>query len=574
MHVVVFHGAGSGTYDLTWEQEQVCLWMENSAPHIAHMNLGLLIELERPTTVEDVQLALQTLIERHEALRSRLLVTEAGRYQQVVCATGSLPIDVHPCTDWGEPQHILQELKSLPFTVFEWPLRIALIIMKGAVTAIAICVSHIASDGWGMKVISRDIKEFLSSTPEQREAISKASPRPLIQPREQAAAERSRTGSSNRRAQKIWSNGMAHFPNDRFPVAVKEPEAPRFPQVTMESRTAARDLETISARYDVSPHAVVIGALSLLLSELSGLPVASFRLFCANRTTKESQNSVGTFFQIVPVTIDVSDLSFRAVVQAAWKASLDVQRVGARDPRLLSQLTESVSAERGVAADLECFINLHGDSEFFSVYGGDSTANKDVDSTRFHIDGGIEVWEPGKFYVDVFRISERLVISFWVDTALFSREQIIGFLKQLELIISRVAVSDEHLTTRKILEDLSVASGIERQDGLTRVDGCWVDLDEIQSLLVDTLSPRAVQVFLKEEDTGRTSLTAYLVTESGTVTPADAHGILLSKIEKRRFVMTPHWYVMCETAPSLPASQDDWTQQKVISQGSGRPGTE
>ncbi|MFD9433588.1 condensation domain-containing protein [Streptomyces sp. NPDC060002] len=574
--LVEFSTATSGVADLTWGQDQVCRWMENSAPYTEHMNLDVLIECEAGTrtTLDDVREALRVVIERHESLRTRLNVWEDGSYRQFVCASGRVPVRVHHCATHEATGVVLEELRRLPFTVFEWPLRVAVVTVSGVVSGVALCLSHVATDGWGVKVIAGDLRELLSAAPEERDALSAGPPRPLLQPREHAAAQRRAGGRSAVRAEAFWTAQLSRFPNDRFPLPLRTPESPRFPKITMRSPAAARALAEAAARHGTTVNAVLTGALAVLVSALSGLEDATFRLFCANRTSAESRNSVGTFFQIIPVALTVADLPFRDIAHAAWQASLRAYRVGERDPRRLDLLTESVASARGVDLDLECFLNIHG-------YGGQGDGKAltalETEATRltaFDDDGGFDEWEPGKFYVDVWRVSGCFEVTLSADTALFSRDRLTGFLSCLEEVLLRAAARDAP-RPKDLVRGAEALAGLRRREDLVLVDGCWVDPAEVQALLTQILSPRTAQVFIETGPTGRPSLTAYLVPRQPQKpqkppSPPEVHRLLLAALPGHRFVMTPHRYVVCAAGPDAPATVEEWRRYEVLSEGPGR----
>lgn len=570
--LVEFSAGTSGASDLTWGQEQVCLWMENSAPYIEHMNLDALIECETGTTgttLDDVREALRVVIERHESLRTRLNVQNDGTYRQFVCASGRTPVQIHHCAAREASEAVLEELRRLPFTVFEWPLRVAVITVSGVVSSVALCLSHVATDGWGIEVIAGDIRELLAATPEEREALSARPPRPLLQPREHAAAQRRAGGRSEARAEAFWTAQLSRFPNDRFPLPLRTPETPRFPKITMRSHVAARALAEAAERHGTTVNAVLTGALAVLVSAISELEDATFRLFCANRTSPESRNSVGTFFQTIPVAVTVADLPFRDIAHAAWQASLRAYRVGERDPRWLDRLTESVASARGVDLDLECFLNIHGygSEGYREAPMAEETAHE---LTAFHDDGGIEEWEPGKFYVDVWRVSGYLEVTLSADTALFSRDRLTGFLACLETIFLRAAAGDAP-RPKDLVRDAEALAGLRRREDLVLVDGCWVDPAEVQALLTQALSPRSAQVFLTPGPTGRPCLTAYLVPgqPQRPPSPPEVHRLLLAALPGRRFVMAPHRYVVCAAGPDAPATEEEWCRYVVLAEGPG-----
>ncbi|MDX2525273.1 condensation domain-containing protein [Streptomyces europaeiscabiei] len=561
-----FHGKGSGTYDLTWSQKQVCLWMEQAAPHFANMNIGRLVQFEEGTTVAEVEAALKVLMERHEALRTRIHLDSFGAYRQVVHHGGRLPVDILECATEEEAASILADMNEIPFTAVEWPLRVAVLVSAEKVERVALCVSHVASDGWGMEVLCREMDDLVSSNPGRNETVSC---RPVIQPREQADWEKEKGDSASRRVEKFWTKHLKCFPNDRFPVPRGSAESPRFPEIVMKSRAAASAIERIAERDQVTSHTVVLGALSVLLGAISRTRRATFRLFCANRPSDASQSSLGNFYQVVPISVEVGDLPFSEVVRKTWQASMRAYLLGPGDPDRLSALEKSLSHDLGVDPDLECFINLH-ESRRDSSSAARGASPEVPGSTRVWKEGGIEVWESGKFYVDVWTVSDHFMLSLWGDTTLFSSDVLSGFLSCLEHILLRAA-ADGELSADETLQEVEHLIDVPMQDGLEYVDGCWVNLSEVRHTLVDCLSPRGVEVVLdREAGAAERRITAYLELGGRSLTVRGVHQLVLDGIRGRRFVMAPHQYVICDGVPDPSKSAEAWTRQPVLSEGSGR----
>ncbi|MDX3228656.1 condensation domain-containing protein [Streptomyces sp. ME19-01-6] len=538
--VIEFRGEGSGTYDLTWSQKQVCRWMEQTAPHFANMNLGLLLELPRGADVADATAALRLLIERHEALRTRIHLDGSGVYRQIVHARGRLPVALRECATDEDARSVLADMEGMPFTAVEWPLRVALLLSGGRVTRIAFALSHTATDGWGKEVIQREMIDLISSPPDQRAEILR---RPVVQPREQAARERADGGSAARVVEDYWAGQLRRFPNDRFPVPQRPAESPRFPEVMMASPAAASAIARIAEQHQVTPHTAVVGALSVLLSAISHSGLATFRLFCTNRLSEASRSSLGNFYQVVPVTVEVGELPFREVLGNSWKASMTAYHLGSCDPDRLAELTDALSRDRGVHPDLECFINLHG-SRTDSPGAMPDGSPEERDSTRIRANGGLDIWEPGKFYVDVWRVSQEFVVSLWGDTALFPSDVLSDCLRCLEHILLRVA-DDGELTAGKALQGAVRPLDVPLQPGLEYIDGCWVDLAEVRRAIVDCLAPRSVKV-VPEGDVGGAdrTITAYLELDRENPTARDVHRLVGAGIKGRRFAMAPHRYVI------------------------------
>ncbi|MPY60675.1 condensation domain-containing protein [Streptomyces spongiae] len=536
-----FKGKTSGIYDLTWSQKQVCSWMEQTAPHIANMNLAGLIEVERGVSVDDVVAALRVVIERHEALRTRVYLDPAGMYRQVVHSSGRIPIDIRECLTGDEAETELAEIKAMPFTTVEWPLRVSVLVSAGEVVKIAVCVSHVVTDGWGMGVLHSEMTDLLSGDAEAKEALLE---KPVLQPREQAAWERVDGDSATRRAEAFSAEQLKHFPNQRFPLPRQVPESPRFPEIMMESRASALAAARLSEELQVTPHTVVVGAISVLLSALGRVDRATFRLFCSNRLSKASQSSLGSFYQVVPVSVEVGDLPFREVVKNAWKKTMGAYLLGPGDPVRLEALPELVTQERGVKPDLECFVNLHSLKSADALKAASGVDSEVREVTRFWKRGGNEIWEPGKFYFDVWNVTERLVVSLWGDTELFPSDVLSSALSSLEGILVRGA-ADSDLSASEVIQEVGDLLDAPMRSGLEYVDTCWVDLAEVRQALIECLSPDGVEVVLDHGvDSAERRMVAYLDLGDRKITPEEIHHLVVGGLRGRRFVRAPHRYVI------------------------------
>ncbi|MBZ3906737.1 condensation domain-containing protein [Streptomyces griseiscabiei] len=551
-----FSGAGSGTYDLTWSQKQVCSWMEQAAPHIANMNLAGLIEVGGGISVDDVIAALRVVVERHEALRTRVHLDPTGTYRQVVHSGGRLPVDVRECLtdDEAEAEAELAEIKSLPFTSVEWPLRVSVLVSAGEVVKIAVCVSHIATDGWGMGVLHGELTGLLSRDAGARKALLE---KPVRQPREQAAWERTHGDSATRRAEIFSAGQLKHFPNQRFPLPRRAPESPRFPEIMMESSASAVAVARLAEDVQVTPHTVVVGAISVLLSALSRSDRATFRIFCANRLDKATQSSLGSFYQVVPVSVEVGDLPFREVVRTAWKKTMGAYLLGPGDPVRLDALAEAVVRERGVKPDLECFVNLHNLTSPAALEAACGVGPGVREATRTWRRGGNEIWEPGKFYLDVWNVAEKLVVSLWGDTELFPSDALADVLASLEEILVRGA-DDSELGAAELIRSVRRLPGAPVRGGLEYVDPCWVDLAEVRQAMAECLSPHAIEVALEPgADPSGASIVAYLDLGGRNLTPTEIHRLVVAGLRGRRFVRAPHRYVIRDRSPDGPASPEE-----------------
>ncbi|NEC17754.1 condensation domain-containing protein, partial [Streptomyces parvus] len=164
---VDFRGERSGTAPLTWGQRAIWHAIRRTAPNDHYFNIGRVLPLAdrgRPATVAATLDALARLIERHEALRTRLVPSAAyDGPSQWLADTGSLSVTIAPATGLpeaaAEAEALLDRLSATRFDYpAEWPLRAALVTVGDRVTHAVLVLCHLAADGHAAEVLVRDLR--------------------------------------------------------------------------------------------------------------------------------------------------------------------------------------------------------------------------------------------------------------------------------------------------------------------------------------------------------------------------------------------------------------------------------
>jgi hypothetical protein len=177
-----------------------------------------------------------------------------------------------------------------------------------------------------------------------------------------------------------------------------------------------------------------------------------------------------------------------------------------------------------------------------------------------------------KLHFNVWSISDVLRIAICADTRIFGSSQLGHFLDYLEQIWL-VLESQGDLTAGEIREKIGVPETSPLPIGLEYVDGCWIDVAEVHRLVADTLSPRDARIFVDKVDSQAMRIVAYVLPGEGSVTIDEIHRSVVARLPGRRFVMAPHWYVICSRS-AVRDSIEDWRGIPVEVQGSGRSATQ
>jgi len=141
---VRFAGAESGTEPLTWGEKAILHDMRDSGNQFS---MGGRLDLPEGSTVADAAARLADIVQRHTALRARLVTDGAGRLGQEVAGSGHLGLDILTLPDDTEPSEVARYANDLmdswPLERFDfsqdWPLRMALVATAAPVAASSGC---------------------------------------------------------------------------------------------------------------------------------------------------------------------------------------------------------------------------------------------------------------------------------------------------------------------------------------------------------------------------------------------------------------------------------------------------
>ncbi|WP_194905700.1 non-ribosomal peptide synthetase [Catenulispora rubra] len=137
------------------------MWFGNrlERPEVSH-NMSTVVRLEGSLDLAALQAALADVSCRHEALRT-IIADDAGAVRQVVLAPeapAAIPqLIVRPVTE-ADLESVLAEVAGQAFDItLVVPWRVVVLRLSPKDCVLAIVVHHIATDGWSMDVLARDV---------------------------------------------------------------------------------------------------------------------------------------------------------------------------------------------------------------------------------------------------------------------------------------------------------------------------------------------------------------------------------------------------------------------------------
>ncbi len=345
--VVPFSGGSGGTGPLSWGQ------LENWSAIVrlrTWMPLGGVMPLPAGTTVEDYVRELQYLMGRYEPMRTRLrFPADGGRPVQVVHPEGEITLEVVDAGDAdpvevGESVRVAYEAVDLDFAA-EWPLRVALIRHRGSITHIVALISHFVTDAAGGSAMLAEVSARVSAPVEG------------MQPLAQAAWQASPGGRrQNEAALRHWRAILETMEPRRFPPPT-ERTAPRYWRGEFTSSAVHVALRVVMARTGSDSAAILLTAYAAALANMTGINPVVVRPLVGNRFRPGLSGIVCTATQASICALDVAGRPFDEALVGVRRSSLAAFKNGYFDADDVTALIAEISADRGVALELGCFIN-------------------------------------------------------------------------------------------------------------------------------------------------------------------------------------------------------------------------
>ncbi len=337
------HRTNRDSAPLSFAQQR--LWfLDQLEPNSPLYNVAKAVRLSGPLNVNALRKSLAAIVERHEALRTTFSSVD-GEPVQVIHKSRSVElttIDLESRSvelttiDLGarsngnrnlDVQLLLQEEARRPFNLSaDLMLRPTLFRLAEEEHILLLVMHHIASDGWSMGVLFRELAAFY-------EAFSHGKPAPLpelpIQYADFAVWQRHYLQGEVLESQlSYWKKQLAGAPAlldlapDRPRPAVQSYRGAAESFVLPESLSEA--LKVLSRREGVTLYMALLAAFNVLLSRYSGQEDLVVGSPIAGRNHPEVESLIGFFVNTLVLRIDLSgNVSFKELLGRARKVTLE-----------------------------------------------------------------------------------------------------------------------------------------------------------------------------------------------------------------------------------------------------------
>ena len=317
-------GSGSGSGLLTHSQERMWFLHQLDPESAAYHVFGAL-ELTGPLDLDALEKAYTALLERHAILRSRHRVAHG---QPVALISDSPSPSIEQITV-PEPEGALHDFALRPFDLVNSdPIRALLIHSEDDRKVLGICAHHIASDGWSMRLIVRDLEAYYRAYREE-------SPLPpaVTGPDYLDYAAWHRTwidGGAADRQIAYWKerlrghSGVMELATD-FPRPVRTSSVGGAVETKLSS-TLAESIADLAKKKRVTPFMVQLAAFLLLLRRHGSDDDPVVAVPVANRNHAVAGEIVGTLVNTLPFRLPLDpDETFHELLERIREASFEMQ---------------------------------------------------------------------------------------------------------------------------------------------------------------------------------------------------------------------------------------------------------
>ncbi|WP_283134664.1 condensation domain-containing protein [Rhizohabitans arisaemae] len=556
---VTFADAGSRSGPLTFAQRNVLRSMRHQATDGHNFTLWQIVDVPAGGDLDAVAGAVHDLIVACESLRTRFEADEDP--VQHVVGEGTIPLEVYEAGDaadewaaelavrWSRDRFDPAEAR---------PLRVGVITQDGSPVKTVFVFAHLVVDAasvWALRHrFERQLSQGVRAVPPARQPIDKA-----VEERSEAGMRRAEA------ALKFWRERLRRGPQSMFAVPLHEPGRSVYRSARLRSRSVAANAARIAARTHTSPSAVVLATVAALIGLRVDRRTCLITSVASNRSAAGLADYVGPLAQDALLLFELEVPSFDALVRKTWSTAISAYRNSQFDAIRLWQTVEDVDQVRGTRYARDCVFNDRSD-----YLAGRRPLGPAQDSppSRAAEPGGTEIaWIPAAFlparlvfYVN--RLDDAVEFVLWADTRRLPGPDIEAFLRGVDRVLAEAADADFDLGR---LSEIAGVVPVVRDDRWRLIDSCWVDLDEVRELLHEAVQPEAGEVFAEGE-----RLVAYLVVKGDPPTLAAIHAACRAALEERESAMTPHHYVICAQAPTVPGDPAEWARAAVLAEGSGR----
>jgi hypothetical protein len=309
--------AAAGTTPLSLNQEFVTLFDHGSedGPFGPLYHLAAAWRVTgAPINIDALRGALRDVVERHEALRTLIAGTAGNMYQEILPAS-PVKLDVRDFSAVPEAlraeraETLTQEIETETVSAHEAPfLRAVLARFDDRDAVLALITHHLATDELSTVVIIRDLANRYAARTGHSVPDLPAAP----QYREYATWQREGAGAGTDAAREYWRRHLDGAMFTAIPTDI--PRSAGIPESTAKHRflipaDVVAVIERLARTRRTTRFMALAAMYQLLVHRLTGAMDVVIATFTPGRGGQRFQETVGSFFNFVPLRTDITGCS-------------------------------------------------------------------------------------------------------------------------------------------------------------------------------------------------------------------------------------------------------------------------
>jgi thioesterase domain-containing protein len=298
-------------YSASLAQRRLWFLNELQAPTAAY-NVHIGLWLYGPLNVAVLRESLQNIVNRHESLRTSLVLV-GGNLVQRVTSSYRVPLPITDFADFPEPYPPAYEFAKrevgTPFDLDKGPLFRAQLLRIAPEEHVLLCtMHHTITDAWSMQVFTKELAILYEALSNGKTATL---PELTIQYGDYSEWQSRLLESESAQKQlRYWKNALEGAPS----VLELPQDNPRPAEQTLQgaSQTYAvpdeviAEVLTLAKQYKVTPFMFLLAAFKVLLYRYSGEPDLLVGVPVAGRSHIETEALIGFFVETLVLRDDLS----------------------------------------------------------------------------------------------------------------------------------------------------------------------------------------------------------------------------------------------------------------------------
>jgi amino acid adenylation domain-containing protein len=311
---------------LSYSQER--LWFLDRLEGTLAYHIPAVLRLKGALDIAALENALQTIINRHEVLRT-VIREEKGQPYQLILPENSWQLDVRQVAPYKKDaraqQFLISSLFQVPFDLsVAHMLRAHLLVLDQEEYILQFTLHHIASDGWSTGII---VAELIALYNAYVAGASAELPPLQIQYADYAIWQRKYLSGETLASQLLyWENKLAGVAPLQLPTDYKRPAIQPVRGDSREftfSKKLSDQLKALSQQQGATLFMTLLAAFKVLLYRYSGQEDICIGSPVAGRTQQELEGLVGFFINTLALRSDLhGNPSFTALLQQVKETTL------------------------------------------------------------------------------------------------------------------------------------------------------------------------------------------------------------------------------------------------------------